>query len=489
MNKKDSIDIILNLLKEETKRLKKKKKKEFPIAAPILRRPMGSIFSMDAGVSMAESFNLNNIKYNLRWPNKNTIVYVSPEKILNRAAKDNPDFDVMNPKNQIGNRISKAKDFILNYSKDRRLINQKTGERTKYEAEFEPSVASIYDGKLGFEDGRHRILAAKDLGIKKVAVEVPKNQAEEFNQQFGDGVSEGILNEGYGQKVVTKKFDHLKWPLNEFQKHFLDDFINIADDSLKKEDYEYASKRTNIPIESIRSIKNTLSEKKTPKATLEEMGKNHRELVGATLGIANSQFTDVRDAPKNKEGRQWSMNPNPEFRGKSLKELKWEDEMSSLGGKLTRKHEVELPKFMYEWLLYFIEGSERFKITESKLMNDFHSSKFDSYKFILFSFDAQLKESSAHAYDLASTDSKLKEIDEFREKIKEFNSTFSTNFIITNQYTGNDGFLKVVIENAQITDGKDIYNRKFINMEDNDIKKAISLGFYDQFTTTRSITG
>lgn len=352
MNKKDTIESIIKLLKEETKRLKKKKKNKSPIAAPILRRPMGSIFYMDAGVSMAES-----------------------------------------------------------------------------------------------------------------------------------------LNEGYGQKVVAKKFDHLKWQLNEFQKHFLDDFINIADDSLKKEDYEYASKRTNIPIESIKSIKNTLSDKKTPEATLEEIEKNHRELVVGTLDVANNQFTDVRDAPKNKEGKQWPMNHNPEFRGKSLKELKWEDEMSSLGGKLVRKHERELPGFMYEWLLYFIEGNEKFKITESKLMNDFHSTKFDKYKFILFSFDVSLKESKSHSYDLVSTDSKLKELEEFNEKINEFNNTFATNFIITNQYTGSDGFLKVVIENAQTTDGKDIYNRKFIDMEDNDIKKAISLGFYDQFTTTRSITG
>lgn len=352
MNKKDSINIILRLLEEETKRLKKKKKKESPVSAPILKRPMSSIFFMDAAVSMAES-----------------------------------------------------------------------------------------------------------------------------------------INEGYGQKVVTKKFDHLKWPLNEFQKHFLDDFINIADDSLKKEDYEYASKRTNIPIESIKSIKNTLSDKKTPGATLEEMERVHRELVGGTLDAANNQFTDICDVPKDKEGKQWSMNPNPEFRGKSLKELQWADEMSSLGGQLSRRHEVELPKFMYEWLLYFIEGSEKIKITESKLMNDFHSSKFDKYKFILFSFDVPLKENNAHAYDLISTDSKLKELEVFNEKINEFNNTFSTNFVIINQYTGNDGLLKVVVENAQITDGQRIYNRKFIDMEDNDIKKTISLGFYDEFTTTRSITG
>lgn len=302
------------------------------------------------------------------------------------------------------------------------------------------------------------------------------------------GVSMGeSLNEGYGQKPVTKKFDHLKWQLNEFQKHFLDDFINIPDESLRKEDFEYASKRTGIPLESIKSIKNTLSEKKTPEATYEEMQRIHKELVGGTLNKVNDQFTEVRDLPQEKEGMFWSMNPNPHFRNQTPGETIYKANHGETGG-LYKKYERELPTFMYEWLLYFIEGSEKIKITESKLMNDFNSDKFGNYKFILFSFDVSIKESKAHAYDIASTDSKLKELKEFNEKIKEFNETFGTNFIIGNQYTGNDGFLKVVLENAQVTDGKNIFNRELINMEDNDIKKAISLGFYDQFTTTRSIT-
>jgi hypothetical protein len=361
MKNKPAIDFIVRLLSEETKKIKKKKKKNFsPVAIAPIRRPLGSMFYMDAGVSMAES-----------------------------------------------------------------------------------------------------------------------------------------LNEGYGQKPVTKKFDHLKWQLNEFQKHFLDDFINIPDESLRKEDFEYASKRTGIPLESIKSIKNTLSDKKTEEEIFNERLKVSQELGMGSGGIfdkqieaaANSEFASVRDLPTDKIGMQWSMNPNPAFRGKSLKELQWSDEMNEKGGQLVRKHERELPGFMYEWLLYYIEGSEKFKITESKLMNDFHSTKFDKYKFVLFSFDVALKESKAHAYDNASTNAKLKELDEINEKLNEFNSMFGTNFIVTNQYTGNDGFLKVVIENAQITDGQRVYEREFINMEDNDIKKAISLGFYDQFTTTRSITG
>lgn len=341
-----------------------------------------------------------------------------------------------------------------------------------------------------------KIKKKKKKNFSPVAI-VPMRRPMGSTFSMMDAVVSESLNEGVGQKPVTKKFDHLKWKLNEFQKHFLDDFVNIPDESLKKEDYEYAANRTGIPLESIKSIKNTLSDKKSEEEIFQERLKVQKELGLGNGGMfdkeieanANAQFASARELPKEKEGKQWPINPNPAFRGKSLKELQWSDEMSGLSGELSRRHERELPGFMYEWLLYFIEGSEVLKITESKLMNDFHSNKFDKYKFILFSFDVSLKESKVHAYDLASTNSKLKETEEFIKKLKEYNETFGTNFIITNQYTGNDGFLNVVIENAQITDGQRVYNREFINMEDNDIKKAISLGFYDQFTTTRSITG
>jgi len=314
-----------------------------------------------------------------------------------------------------------------------------------------------------------------------------------FSMDVGVSMAES-LNEGYGQKPVTKKFDHLKWPLNEFQKHFLEDFIEISDESLRLEDYKYMSNRTGIPVESLKSIKNTLSSKKTEEEIFEEMRNIQKKLgLGGgmldekTLEDANLNFTDVRDITKDK--KSWSINQNPEFRNKSLKELEYDSKTAGLAGKLTREHERELPGFMYEWLMYFIEGTEEFKITESKIMNDFHSTKFDKSKYVLFSLDMILKESNAHAYDNSSANYGLKELQVFRDKINEFNDTFKTNFIIANQYTGSDGFLKVVLENAQLTDGKRTYNRKFINMDDNDIKKALSLGFYDQFTTTRSITG
>ena len=331
----------------------------------------------------------------------------------------------------------------------------------------------------------------KKLKNKKqsgVAAPIAKRYFNSFNKERDFMADSDKLNENRAIiKPISKKFDHLKWKLNDYQKSFLSEFIEVPDESLKKEDYEYASKRTGIPIENIKSIKNTLSDKKTAEQIYNEQIKIQKELgLGGgderlTKQIeqeAVRQMTDVRNLPKDKAGKTWSMNPHPEFRNKTQHQIDYEKELASkTGGGLSRRYERELPNFMYEWLMYFIEGSETGKITESKLMNDLHSTMFDKYKFILFSFDTQLKESGAHPYDLASNN-KVKELTEFYDKIKEFNDTFGTNFIIANQYTGDDGMTKIVLENSQVTDGKRVFNKKLIDMSNTDEKR---MEFFNSF--------
>jgi polyhydroxyalkanoate synthesis regulator phasin len=138
-----------------------------------------------AGSVVGGEVDLTTVEYKQRYPKTHEVVFVDPSKVLDRLTKDDPDYDVQNKKNQIGSRVQKAKDFILNYAKDKRWINPKTGVRSETtKAEFEPSIAQINNGKISFEDGRHRILAAKELGIGKVAIEVPKGQANQFKKDF-----------------------------------------------------------------------------------------------------------------------------------------------------------------------------------------------------------------------------------------------------------------------------------------------------------------
>ena len=127
---------------------------------------------------------LEQLDYQLRYPKENKLLFLDADKLLKRHSIDSPSFDITVKENQIGNRVQKAKDYISDYLLDNRWINRRTNERGNIKIKFEPSVVGIYNGKLGFEDGRHRVLAAKELGFKKVAVEVPKEQVAEFEKSL-----------------------------------------------------------------------------------------------------------------------------------------------------------------------------------------------------------------------------------------------------------------------------------------------------------------
>lgn len=260
-------------------------------------------------------------------------------------------------------------------------------------------------------------------------------------------------------KPTPKLFDHLKWSLTDLQKHFLQEFINTPDEALKSEDFQYASKHTGIPLENIKSIKNTYGKPEYGYAK-EDVAKDsifNGLKGGPTFKELGCELIGKTDIPFE---RLYPMNHNPHFRAQTPGETIYKAKYGKTGG-LNKIYEHKLPDFMYEWLLYSITGEDTLKINESKLMNDLHSTKFDkNYKFIYFSFDVPIQESKAHPYDLASNNIKLNSLKEFLDKVDEFNKVFGTNFIIANQFTGDDGFIKVVLENAQLTDGKKVFNRK-----------------------------
>lgn len=129
---------------------------------------------------------LENIPYKLRYPKTDTLVKVNIDKLLSRHEADSPGFVITNrehPNVISKGRIDRAKEFWNNYSVDQRWINPKTGERhERNNAEFVPSLVSFYNDGLGFTDGRHRIVALKELGYDDVIIEVPKKQTHLFKQ-------------------------------------------------------------------------------------------------------------------------------------------------------------------------------------------------------------------------------------------------------------------------------------------------------------------
>ena len=121
--------------------------------------------------------NLRDAKYLTRYKN-DVIIFVSPTKLLDRFEMDSPSYSIRGGKNQIGNRVQRAKEYILkNWNNPERKKNFKNW---LYQI-FQPSVCGIYNGCLSFSDGRHRVLAAEELGIPEVAIEIPKGQEELFD--------------------------------------------------------------------------------------------------------------------------------------------------------------------------------------------------------------------------------------------------------------------------------------------------------------------
>ena len=143
---------------------------------------------------------LRDQQYTLRDPMNNVLVFVSPDKLLARHDQDDPSFSMMNPKNRIGNRVGKAKQFLRDYVSDPRMIDPRTNERINRNVTFEPSIASLNNGRLGFTDGRHRILAASEEGYTVVAVEVPRNQAGYFVDNFSPDQEAPLYQDPVGKK-------------------------------------------------------------------------------------------------------------------------------------------------------------------------------------------------------------------------------------------------------------------------------------------------
>lgn len=121
-------------------------------------------------------------KYKLRYPKDNVLIIVNINKLLARHKHDEPDyaFDSKETSDYPG-RVDRAKEYWTNYANDPRPISPKDGTRNDWgDMTFEAPYVSIYNGKLGFSDGRHRVIAMKELGYDDIVIEVPKDQIHQF---------------------------------------------------------------------------------------------------------------------------------------------------------------------------------------------------------------------------------------------------------------------------------------------------------------------
>jgi hypothetical protein len=122
--------------------------------------------------------------YKLRYPKDNRLINVNINKLLKRHMIDAPNyaFDTKETSDHPG-RVDRAKQFWQDFSTDQRYIHPQTKERTNWgKVDFEAPYVTIENGKLGFADGRHRVIAMKELGYDNIIIEVPKSQIHLFDE-------------------------------------------------------------------------------------------------------------------------------------------------------------------------------------------------------------------------------------------------------------------------------------------------------------------
>lgn len=121
-------------------------------------------------------------RYVMVRPGFNILTLVNIDKFLSRLKNDDPYFyigsDTKIKTSQ--ERIKKSMEYITNYSENPKMFHPKTGERWNYDVMFEPTEASMFENKLGVVNGRHRMVALKNLGYTHAYIEVPKEQENQF---------------------------------------------------------------------------------------------------------------------------------------------------------------------------------------------------------------------------------------------------------------------------------------------------------------------
>jgi hypothetical protein len=102
------------------------------------------------------------------------LVEVDPKLINDEHARSSPDQSVRTPGNEI------SRDGVTRTERAKRYI-----QAGDYRGAEPAELVFSDNGKLSFNNGRHRLKASEELGARSTFVSVPKDQAKRFSDQFG----------------------------------------------------------------------------------------------------------------------------------------------------------------------------------------------------------------------------------------------------------------------------------------------------------------
>ena len=178
----------------------------------------------------------------------------------------------------------------------------------------------------------------------------------------GKSVKKKVLTESLANRKVPKTFDHLKWNLNQHQKHFLQDLIDTNPIGMKERDYEYASGITGIPVKNIKSIQNTYGSWNKKSNDLDPQDINSYGKFAFGKGDAfNAKDYDFpqkyRDDVVNFKSISKDEADKLRYPKKSLRQKKYEADLAgSIGGSIRKSNVKKSEDNSDEWLMYYILG-------------------------------------------------------------------------------------------------------------------------------------
>jgi hypothetical protein len=286
-----------------------------------------------------------------------------------------------------------------------------------------------------------------------------KSIRKNLEELFFPEDNSGILTEASAAKILPKTFNHLKWKINETQKYFLDDFINIHPDTLKESDYEYASKRTGIPVKNLKSIQNTYGEwnKKNQMVGDNPHGRytlgSGKAITAPEYNIPQKYRNDVTNFKTvSKEEADALRYPK-----KTKKQKEYESNLYGMIGGMVKKSNTLNEVNFDNWAMYYIVG----KLSPK-------DGRIDEQKRIV-EIDF---EPSADYYDftksMLNSNKKSKYWLEVEKLVNEFNDVFGTAYEIVEQYdltNSKSKCIRIVIEELHLGDKMlwDSAEKKYVN--------------------------
>jgi hypothetical protein len=242
-------------------------------------------------------------------------------------------------------------------------------------------------------------------------------------------VKKKVLTEILANKKLPTTFDHLKWKLDAIQKHFLQDFIDTPPEGMRDSDYEYASKRTGIPVKNIKSIQNTYGSwnKKTDMIDPQDINSYGRFAAGKG-NTFNAKEYDIpqkyRDDVVNFKTISKDEADALRYPKKSLRQKKYEaDLQGSIKGSIKKSNVKKSDDNYDEWLKYYIIGeakpkSCRVNLDKNQIEVDFEPSEdyYDFHKSML------------------NSNKKSKFWISVESLVNQFNDVFNTYYVVEDQY-------------------------------------------------------